>query len=435
MIDHSSPAASKRIFIITEQNVLAALNARTGQIVWRKVFEPDSGIIYKLILNANSLLTVSGQSKVVRAWDSSKGNFLWESNALPSKRIDNQDVTVPDVIPFGDVYFDHDSEGVLLSNNKYVKLISKYDGSDIWEYGVKETYNILACLQNEKLATIISLEYKNSKSFIILTHLDIETGKLVSEKLVVAPWLVDDGVTCVLSATHTLVCLHPRKNFLSSLSCSIDAKQGVFYTLPLENFKISLDEKFVEWSLTNVDKHHIEAKIRSDLRILVKIENEEMLNVLKIERTGGLFTSHSLPNTDFLVSLNLKKNSRLLNIDFYNAEGISSEPLQKFQTSIANNKMLDTSVALPVLCSLHMYKMKEDFSFRILLVLEDFSISMLQSVGNNGAKILWRREESLATVTNTKVIELPPAASAERLELLHAQFSVPPKSNINIIIT
>ena len=428
VIDYSSPAASKRIFIITEQNVLAALNTRTGQIVWRKVFEPDNGIIYKLVLSGNSLLTISGPSKIVRAWDSAKGNFLWESNALPLKRIDEQEITVPQIISLGEVSFQQHNDGLLLSNNKFVKLISKYDGSEIWEYAVKETYHNLAVVQNEKLATIVSLEYKDSESFIILTFLDLETGKLVSEKLVLAPWITDKDVTCVLSPTNVLVCLHPTKKFLASFSCLTNAKQGVFTTFPLQNYKIMSDEKFIESSLVNVDQKHVEVKLRSDFRMLIKVENEGNLLVLKVVRTAGLFASHSLPKNDFVVSINTEKNSRLLKIDFYNAENVKSEPSQKFKAPIANNKMLDTSLALPSLCSLHMYKLKEDFGFRILLVSDDFSILMLQSVGNKDAKILWRRDESLASVVNTKMIELPPAASAQRLELLHAQFSVPPKS-------
>ena len=428
MIDQSSPAASKRIFTITEQNVLAVLNTRTGQIVWRKVFEPDSGIIYKLVLSANSLLTISGPSKIVRAWDSAKGSFLWESNALPFIRTDEQGKVIPKIISFGEVNFEQDNDGVLLSNEKFVKLISKYDGSDIWEYAVKDTYHNLAVLQNEKLATIISIEYKEPKPTIILTYLDLETGKPVSEKIVLAPWIVDKDVSCVLSSKNVLVCLNPTKKFLASFSCSTDAKQGVFTTFPLQNYKIMPNEKFIEPSLVNVDKHHVEVKLRLDIRILVKVENEGNLVVLKIERTGGLFALHSLPKNDFVVSINTEKNSRLLNIDFYDAEKVNSEPLQKFQAPIANDKMLDTGLAIPTICSLHMYKLKEDFGFRILLVSNDFSILMLQSVGNNDAKVLWRRDESLASVVNTKMIELPPAASAERLELLHAQFSVPPKS-------
>lgn len=434
VIDHSSPAASKRIFVITEHNVLAALNARTGQILWRKVFEPNSGMIHKIILSANSLLTISGNSQVVRAWDASKGSFLWESNIVPSKTIDVHDIELPNVIPYEDVDKNYDS--VLLSNTNYVKLISKYDGSDIWEYSVKENYNVLAAIQSEKSATVISLRVQDNKSFVVLNHLNKESGKLVAEKLVPGPWLLDHGVQCVVSSNDVLVCLNPTKNFLASFSCSTEGEQGTFMITPLENFKIPTNEKYFDCSLRSVDKEHIEVKIRSDLRLLAKVESETKLKLLKIQKTAGLFTSHSLVKTNFLVSLNQEKNSRLLNIDFYDAENLKSEPAQRYQTEIVNKNMLDDQIAAPILCSLHMYKMKEDFfSFRMLLVSEDLSVTMLQSIGNSDTKVLWRREESLATVTNTKMIELPPAASAERLELLHAQFSHPPKSKSTINFT
>ena len=61
----------------------------------------------------------------------------------------------------------------------------------------------------------------------------------------------------------------------------------------------------------------------------------------------------------------------------------------------------------------------------------DHSISLIHSVGKNDGKFLWTREEALSTISNVKMIELPPSTSASRLELLHAQFSAQPNGMLS----
>ncbi|RVE41979.1 hypothetical protein evm_013369 [Chilo suppressalis] len=72
-------STAKKIIVATEENVLAALNLKTGQVVWRHVFESASTGNIELLHVAEKVVTVSGSNPyLVRGWDSATGVLLWE---------------------------------------------------------------------------------------------------------------------------------------------------------------------------------------------------------------------------------------------------------------------------------------------------------------------------------------------------------------------
>ncbi|XP_053605843.1 ER membrane protein complex subunit 1 isoform X2 [Plodia interpunctella] len=72
-------STAKKIIVATEENVLAALNLKTGQVVWRHVFETGpSGNIQLLHLSENVVTITGSNPYLVRGWDSDTGVLLWE---------------------------------------------------------------------------------------------------------------------------------------------------------------------------------------------------------------------------------------------------------------------------------------------------------------------------------------------------------------------
>ncbi|XP_066921649.1 ER membrane protein complex subunit 1-like [Clytia hemisphaerica] len=430
VFDQSSPA-SKRVYTVTQHNVLAALNARTGKIVWRKVFEPKQGVIQRLILNANTLLTVSGNRKIVRSWDTAKGNLLWESTALPYQTCEDHDLT--NIFTAQQkVFLDTDNGGVILTNQRFVKMISKDDGTDIWQYPMKnDNEYAIGAYQYPEGASIISLRIEGRTKHLFIHHLELDTGKFLSHSRISAPWLVDPSVTCVMTSSRFLFCMGPGRRILGIADCTERKEQGRFIAHPLENYGIAKSEQLVDPSVRAVTNDLVEVRLRTDLRWLVKIESETSFKILDTLSNAGLFNSYSLPNNHFVISLSQTNDQ--LNIEIYNADSVGKEvtPLQRVQTRLVNQDMVEgTRHPLASQCTVYMYKKNEDFSLRMLLVSEDYTLTMLQSVGRSEAKTLWRRDESLSTISKLQMIELPPATSASKLELLHAQFTVPPNSGV-----
>uniref|UniRef100_A0A2A4K944 ER membrane protein complex subunit 1 n=1 Tax=Heliothis virescens TaxID=7102 RepID=A0A2A4K944_HELVI len=72
-------STAKKIIVATEENVLAALNLKTGQVVWRHVFESTSTGNIQLLHVSDKVVTVTGSNPyLVRGWDSSTGVLIWE---------------------------------------------------------------------------------------------------------------------------------------------------------------------------------------------------------------------------------------------------------------------------------------------------------------------------------------------------------------------
>ncbi|XP_045520266.1 ER membrane protein complex subunit 1 isoform X1 [Pieris brassicae] len=83
-------STAKKIIVATEENVLAALNLKTGQVVWRHVFENSSPGDIQLLhySDGEKVTTVTGSNPyLVRGWDPATGVLLWE---WPISIIDNE---------------------------------------------------------------------------------------------------------------------------------------------------------------------------------------------------------------------------------------------------------------------------------------------------------------------------------------------------------
>eukprot|EP00959_Pyramimonas_sp_CCMP1952_P159696 3340308-Pyramimonas_sp.AAC.2 len=67
----STGSSKKRAFVITEENVVAALNLRGGDIAWRHVFPEDDKVEHLLdIPSSRQILTLSAAGRNVRSWSS-----------------------------------------------------------------------------------------------------------------------------------------------------------------------------------------------------------------------------------------------------------------------------------------------------------------------------------------------------------------------------
>lgn len=81
----------KKVFVATEENVVAALNLKSGQILWRHVLEKaDQGEIQFMDSDDDEIVTVSGRSIVMaRSWDPHSGylNSEWTVTQNTNNRL------------------------------------------------------------------------------------------------------------------------------------------------------------------------------------------------------------------------------------------------------------------------------------------------------------------------------------------------------------
>nr|XP_055118295.1 ER membrane protein complex subunit 1-like isoform X2 [Symphalangus syndactylus] len=70
---------SKKLVVATEKNVIAALNSRTGEILWRHVDKGlAEGAVDAMLLHGQDVITVSNGGRIMRSWETNIGGLNWE---------------------------------------------------------------------------------------------------------------------------------------------------------------------------------------------------------------------------------------------------------------------------------------------------------------------------------------------------------------------
>lgn len=63
----------------TEKNVIAALNSRTGEILWRHVDKGTAeGAVDAMLVHGQDAITVSNGGRIMRSWETNIGGLNWE---------------------------------------------------------------------------------------------------------------------------------------------------------------------------------------------------------------------------------------------------------------------------------------------------------------------------------------------------------------------
>lgn len=71
--------SSKKFYVATENNVLSALNIKSGNIAWRKIFESNEmGRVDHVLWGSNEILAVTGNGRRVQSFDYNNGFANWE---------------------------------------------------------------------------------------------------------------------------------------------------------------------------------------------------------------------------------------------------------------------------------------------------------------------------------------------------------------------
>jgi hypothetical protein len=69
----------ERVFLSTQQNLLASLHTKAGSVAWRRKYTEKDPLEKAVALQKPALLlTASKGGKYVRAWDALEGGFKWE---------------------------------------------------------------------------------------------------------------------------------------------------------------------------------------------------------------------------------------------------------------------------------------------------------------------------------------------------------------------
>jgi hypothetical protein len=416
-----STHSSKRLFVATESNVLAALNSRTGQIMWRIVMEETVGQIDALLHQGSFLVSISGGGKFVRSWDTGSGSLLWESmmfagpHPTPS-RVDSIDGW--NGLDAALVEFKGEKTIIVLAAN-IVKSFSLQDGSEMWSFQPSNPLINMHALAPFKGFVLITGTQDDAS--IITEKLTVDKGALKTSQVVSAPWLgleapscilVNGNIVCTDSSTLTFHIIQVEGEKSEAVEISLASLTGETITGSKPKLQ-ALGRHTNSWNsrtefvLHISDTHHL----------LFKMDTEMSFKLLKEYHNDSIFFGTVLNERAILVSLTMKdKVIDLHCIDLDNGKELSD---------LGQKVKLETSHhGKPEELIVYLFSKKDqNLGYRVFLLTSDHAMSLIQQPG----RIMWSREEALAGIAAVDVVELPFSPAQANFDTLQEEFG----SNLN----
>ncbi|KOC59525.1 ER membrane protein complex subunit 1, partial [Habropoda laboriosa] len=339
-------SAAKKIIVATEENVIAALNLKSGQILWRRVLEKGYAGQIRAIggISDGDLISVSGGvPAIVRAWDLATGHILHEWPIAEQN---------PDRIK--DVMW-------------YIK-----DGT---------LYHILP-------------NYYNN---VEVTSYDSKTGDKLKTIKVPAPF-IREATECVLAGPY-LVCLETDDGSVALL-------------IVLYLFNDNIEGKPVKANFATQGPYHLEAVPGEEPVVVVSADGNQTKRILLVGKASKLI-ERDIAGDAMLYVVSVDNEKVLLETTYRNgvteivaSELFTSKSMPNLSTSLTHNLLLSPTIMASV-CP----RQTKGVTCRHLLASEDYSVAMLQH-----NKLVWAREEALASVVAAEIIELPMSDRDQAIE-------------------
>ena len=422
---------SRRAWIATHSNVIAALNARTGSIIWRKVFEEKHGKVDLLLHHTNALVSISGYGALIRAWEPNKGYLRWEVIRDGKQSISSDEISIKGMQGWGGVLVRRKGEqsitGVATLFANEVTAYGVKDGSEWWswkpETGHDDSPSESICLSLYAVGDQIYVLLKKNEIFLEVVALSSDSGLVESRSTLPAQWLADKASECIFIGQGLVVCLNENSHKLYLLNLLLPGDRMV---------EISLDFLLEEEITSSVALQHLGDQFHQD-QFLLKIDGKSQ-KLLQPTKDGKNFVVlKTFPENAFLRATTLATHSILFSLtpksEILNVEIHNLNTLKEFE-SLRQTVKFDGVHGRPEFGTIYPFSKKDnEVGYRLLVAFEDHAICLLHQSG----QVLWSREEALAGITSVEMIELPASTSASKLELLHEEFATLPNGMITIL--
>ncbi|CAI9766346.1 unnamed protein product [Fraxinus pennsylvanica] len=379
---HTQKAARKRVVVSTEENVVASLDLRRGEIFWRHVLGPNDVIDAIDIALGKYVITLSSGGTILRAWNLPDGQMIWESTlsgSTPSKLL----LSIPTNLKIGkdDVIFVY-SSGCL-------NAVASIDGEVIWKNELtSEGGDVQQLIYPEGTDIIYAIGLVGLAQFDAY-QINVKTGELLKHSSMVFPpgfsgdlLFITSNIAVGLDSTGSiLVAVHFQDGAISFHQTRVSELgwdfSGPAVMLPTKltgMFALEINKSIVFIKVTNEGKLEVLDTLGHSTAV------SESLYLSEGQQAFGL-----VQQGDGKIILTMK-----LGNDWTN--NLLQETIQMdYQRGIAQKVFINTYV-----------RTDRSYGFRALIVMEDHSLFLLQQ-----GEIVWSREDGLASITDVMVSELP----------------------------
>ncbi|GAB4837246.1 hypothetical protein Ancab_002149 [Ancistrocladus abbreviatus] len=379
---HTQKAGRKRVVVSTEENVIASLDLRRGEIFWRHVLGDKDAIDHIDISLGKYVIVLSLGGSILRAWNLPDGQMVWESfltAGMPSK---------PLLLIVTDPKVDRDNV-ILVYSNEHLHAVSSVDGSALWSMNLAaESVEIHQLMQPHGSDTICAVGFSGSSKFHAY-QISAKNGELLKHDTVKIPGGFS-GEIAVLSSEALVV---------------LDATRSILISLNLKDGKIIFKQTFIHdlvpdftgmaAILSSKIEGMLSLKFYSHI-VFMRLNAEGMLEVVdKIEHSAAVSDALAFTEEDQAFGLVQQGDSKIY-LTVKHACDWSNNLLEE---SIE----MDHHHGLVQRVFLNNYiRTDRSHGFRALVVMEDHSLLLLQQ-----GEIVWSREDGLASVIDVTTSELP----------------------------
>lgn len=377
---HTQKAGRKRVVVSTEENVIASLDLRRGEIFWRHVFGDEDQIDHIEIALGKYVITLSSKGSILRAWNLPDGQMVWESF------LDGKKPSESSVLTVVDLNVERDNV-VLVSSNGCLHAVSSVYGAVLWKMEL-ESVELLQLIKPISGDVMYAVGFSDS-SKLHAYGISMKTGELLKEDVVDFPGGFSGEISLVSS--EKLVAL--------------DAYRTLLVIISLEDGKISMQKTNIHDLVPQFSEGAAILPLKlegmfavkcSSHIVILRVNDKSKLEVVdKIENPAAVNVALSVREEQLAIGIVQQEGSKIqftvkLGHDY-------STDILKESIQIDHNRGLVQKVFIN-----NYIRTDRSYGFRALVVMEDHSLILLQQ-----GDIVWSREDGLASVVDVTTSELP----------------------------
>lgn len=379
---HTQKAGRKRVVVSTEENVIASLDLRRGEIFWRHVLGADDVVDKIDIALGKYVITLSSEGSILRAWNLPDGQMVWES-FLSGSKSSKALLTVP-----ANLKVDLDSP-IFVYGGSCLHAISSIDGELLWKKdfaneGIDVHHLILPGGSNVVHAVGVT-----DLSKFDTYEIDVRNGDLVKQTSTVIPGGIYGEILPIASDRFV----------------ALDASRSVLVLITIKNGQIHLDQTHVSDLIHGSSGNTVILpsklsgifSVSTDTCIVfIKVTNEGKLDVMeKVDKK--VVVSDALPLSEGEQAFALVQHGdSKIHLSVRLVHDMSSNHLKE------TVKMDQERGFVHKIFINNYVKTDRSHGFRALIVMEDHSLLLLQQ-----GEIVWSRDDGLASIVDVTTSELP----------------------------
>ncbi|XP_057737803.1 uncharacterized protein LOC130955045 [Arachis stenosperma] len=377
---HTQKTGRKRVLVSTEENVVASLDLRHGEIFWRHVLGTNDVIDGLDIALGKYVITLSSDGSILRAWNLPDGQMVWESS-LPGSKASKSILHIPKNLKA-------DKDDLILVYGKgSLNAVSGVDGEVLWKKDFAgESIEVSHIIQSSDVIYVAGFA---DSSKISVYGLNAKNGELLENNHAALPFgtfgellSVSGDMFVVLDEMRSKIVIVHLKNG----EISYNQKHISDLTKDLAGQPVILPSRLPGMFALNTNSYVL----------LIKVTNQgELVLVDKVNNGAAVSDSLSISEDEHAFAFvhygDNKIHLSVKNVNDWNHDLLKESIVIDHQRGKIDKIFVNNYV-----------RTDRSHGFRALMVMEDHSLLLVQQ-----GEIVWSREDGLASVVDVTTSELP----------------------------